>query len=175
MLNKNDRTLNTSLWSSAGDLQNYIGELGMKVAVYEDAFESLDLIKFSAGMRDLILQQDPPHQYGTLVSILNLLVALEVIIQQADLGETGCLWARCNVWMVVKRLEVHPWAWPRRPAPKVIQSGLIRVSRKQRFYDLIRAGVQFKNIDRQSCYNYGDSLLTNKHSSSPLTGRKLES
>lgn len=97
MLNKNDRTLNTSLWSSTGDLQNYIGELGMKVAVYEDAFESLDLIKFSAGMRDLILQQDTPHQYGTLVSILNLLVALEVIIQQTDLGETGCLWARCNV------------------------------------------------------------------------------
>ncbi len=63
----------------------------MKEAIYEDAFESLDLMKFLAGMRDLILQQDPPHQYGTLVSILNPLVASEAIIQQAahlvvDLG-----------------------------------------------------------------------------------------
>lgn len=69
MLNKNDRTLNTSLWSSTEDLQKCTGVLGMKVAIYEDAFESLDLIKFSAGMRDFILQQDPPHQYGTLLSV----------------------------------------------------------------------------------------------------------
>ena len=52
------------------DLQNYIWELGMKEAICENAFESLDLIKFSAEMRDLILQQAPRHQYGTLVSIL---------------------------------------------------------------------------------------------------------
>ena len=51
------------------------------------------MVKFSAGMRDLILQQAPPHLYGTLVSILNPLVASEAVVQQAaqlvaDLGET---------------------------------------------------------------------------------------
>lgn len=58
-----------------GDLQNYIRELGMK-EICEDAFESLDVMKFSAGMRDLILQQAPTHQYGSLVSILNPLRGL---------------------------------------------------------------------------------------------------
>jgi len=53
---------------------------------------------FSAGMWNLpaicgIIQQTPPHRCGTLVSILNPLVALEAIIQQAaqlvaDLEET---------------------------------------------------------------------------------------
>jgi len=64
----------------------------MKEVIYDDAFESPDLVKFSAGMRDLIVQA-PLHQYGTLVSILNPLVASEAIIQQAvqlvaDPGET---------------------------------------------------------------------------------------
>ena len=53
------------------DLQTYIHELGMKAAIYEETFESLGLAKFSAGMRDLILQQAPSHLHGTLVSILN--------------------------------------------------------------------------------------------------------
>ncbi len=48
------------------DLQTYICELGMEEATYEEAFESLDLVKFSAGMRDLILQLAPSFQYGTL-------------------------------------------------------------------------------------------------------------
>ena len=74
------------------ELQNYIRELGVKEAIDDDAFESPDLVEFSAGMRDLVLQA-PPHQYDTLVSILNPLVDLEVIIWQgaqlvADLEET---------------------------------------------------------------------------------------
>ena len=82
--------------------QNYIRELGMKEAIYEEDFESPDMMKFSAGMRDLILQQAPPHQYRTLISILNPLVASEAIIQQAtqlvaDPGETEHLQARHNV------------------------------------------------------------------------------
>lgn len=94
--------LNTGSSTSMGDLQNYIRELGMKEAVCEDAFESLDVMKFSAGIRDLILQQAPAHQYGTSVYILNPLVASEAIIQQAirlvaDLGETEHRWARQNV------------------------------------------------------------------------------
>jgi len=45
-------------------------------------------------MSDLILQQAPSHLYGTLVSILNPLVALESVVQQAaqlvaNLGETA--------------------------------------------------------------------------------------
>ena len=84
----------------------------MKEAICENAFESLDLIKFSAEMRDLILQQAPPHQYGTLVSILNPLLASEAIIQQAtqlvvDLGEKECLLARHNLQMVVQKSEVQ--------------------------------------------------------------------
>ena len=85
----------------------------MKEAIYEENFESPDMIKFSAGMRDLILQQAPPHQYGTLVSILNPLVASETIIQQAaqlvaDLGETYHLRARRNVQMVVEKSDIYP-------------------------------------------------------------------
>lgn len=149
--NKTDIPLNTGLWSSMEDLQNYIRELGMKEAIYEDNFESPDMIKFSAGMRDLILQQAPPHQYGTLVSILNPLVASEAVIQQAaqlvaDLGETERLRARRNVRMVVEKSDIRPPPRPRRPAPNVIQSGPIRVTRKQMFTDLIRAGVQFQKI-----------------------------
>lgn len=71
----------------------------MKVEIYKNDFESPDLIKFSAGIRDIILQQALPHQYSILVTILNPLVALEAIIQQAtqlvtDLGEPR---TRCNV------------------------------------------------------------------------------
>ena len=142
------------LLQAAHRMQNYIRELGMKEAIYEDDFESPDLNKFSAGMRDLILQQAPPHQYGTLVSRLNPLVASEAIIQQAaqlvaDLAETEHLRARRNLQMVVEKSEIHPPPRPRRPAPKVIQSGPIRVSRKQMFNDQIRVGVQFQKIDGQ--------------------------
>lgn len=94
------------------DLQKCIRELGIEEAIYKDAFESLDLMKFSEGIRNLILQQAPPYQYSTYVSILNPLVALEVIAQQAtqlvgDVRETGHLWARCNVRIMLERSEVH--------------------------------------------------------------------
>lgn len=84
----------------------------MKEAGCEDAFENPDTMKFSAGMRSLILQQAPAHQYGILVSILNSLVASEAIIQQAtqlvvDLGEKECLLARHNLQMVVQKSEVQ--------------------------------------------------------------------
>ena len=110
--NKSDIPLNTGLWPSMEVSQNYIRELGMKEAIYEEDFESPDMMKFSAGMRDLILQQAPPHQYGTLVSILNPLVASEAIIQQAaqlvtDLGETERLRARRNVRMAVEKSDIH--------------------------------------------------------------------
>lgn len=70
-----------------------ISELGMKEAIYDDAFESPDLLKLSARVRDLIFQQAPSHQHGTLVSIPNTSVASKPLIQQAaqlvaDLGVT---------------------------------------------------------------------------------------
>jgi len=49
--------LHTGLWSSLEDLQTYIHELGLREAIYEETFESLDLAKFSAAIRDLIFQQ----------------------------------------------------------------------------------------------------------------------
>ena len=75
------------------DLQNYICEKSIREAIYEDSFEGPGMVKFSAGMRDLILQQAPSHLYGPLVSILNPLVASEAVVQQAaqlvaNLGET---------------------------------------------------------------------------------------
>ena len=100
--NKSDIPIDTVLWTSVHEeLQNYIRELVIKEAIYDDAFETPDLFKFLAGMKDLILQQAPPHQYGTLVSILNPLVDLEVIIWQgarlvADLGKTENPQNRCN-------------------------------------------------------------------------------
>ena len=64
-------------------LQNFIRELGIREAIYEDSFESPDIVRFTAGMRDLILKQAPSHLYGTIVSILNPLVASEAVVQQA--------------------------------------------------------------------------------------------
>ena len=58
--NKSDVLINTVLWTSMEDLQNYIRELRMKAAIYDDAFESPDLVKFSVRMRDLIVHQAPP-------------------------------------------------------------------------------------------------------------------
>lgn len=90
---QSDVLINTGLRTSTEELQNYVRELGMKEAIYDYSFESPDLIKFSAGMRNLVLQEAPLHQYGTLVPILNPSVASEAIIQQAaqlvsSLGET---------------------------------------------------------------------------------------
>ena len=92
--NKSDIPLHTGLWSSMEDLQNCIRELGIREAIYEDTFGSPDTVRFSAGMRDLILQQASSHLYGTLVSIGSPLVASESVVQQAvelvaDLGETA--------------------------------------------------------------------------------------
>jgi len=149
--NKSDIPLNSGLWSTMEDLQNYICELGIREAIYEDSFEGPDMVKFSAGMRDLILQQAPPHLYGTLVSILNPLVASEAVVQQAaqlvaDLGETERLRTRHNIW-VVEEAEVLPVT--KKPITGHPQSGPIRVSQKQMFNDLIQAGVQFAQIDCQ--------------------------
>ena len=55
--NQSDIPLHTGMWSSMENLQNYICELGVREAIYEDAFDGPDLVKFSAGMGDLILQQ----------------------------------------------------------------------------------------------------------------------
>jgi len=77
---KIDIPLHTGLWSSMEDLQNYMCELGIRERIYEDTFESLDMVRFSVGMRDLILQRASSHPYGTLVSILNPLVASESVV-----------------------------------------------------------------------------------------------
>ena len=135
------------------DLQNYTRDLGMREAIYEDSYDSADMIKFSAGMQDLILQQAPSHLYGTLVSILNPLVTSEAVVQQAaqiaaDLLETERLRTRCNIRML-EEAEVLPVTKTKMPAIRAPRSGPIRVSQKQRFNDLIRAGVQFAKIDCQ--------------------------
>lgn len=123
-------------------MENYIRELDMKEAIYEDTFESPYLVKFSAGMRDFILQQVIPHQYSILASILNSLAASEAIVQQAaqvvaDLEETEHLRDRCHI-RVVERSEIYPQSF-RKPDPKVIQMGLISISRTQVFNNLIGA------------------------------------
>ena len=69
--NKSDIPLHTGMWSSMKEDQNYIRELGIREAIYEDTFDGPVMVKFSAGMRELILQQAPSHLYCTLVSILN--------------------------------------------------------------------------------------------------------
>lgn len=58
---------------------------------------------------------------------------------------------------------------------KVIQSGLIRLSRKQMFNDLIRAGVQFKKIDEQPNYFLLQLWKQLPDSNPPLKGKKLVS
>ena len=123
------------------DLQNYICELGIREVIYKDSFESPDMVRFSAGMRDLILQQAPSHLYRTLVSILNPLVASESVVQQAvqlvaDLGETQCLQTRCNI-RAVEEAEVLPVIKTKKPVIRNPQSGPIQVLRKQTFNELI--------------------------------------
>lgn len=54
--NKSSAPVKTRLWTSMEENQNYIIELGMKEAIHGDAFESPDLVSFSAWMEDLILQ-----------------------------------------------------------------------------------------------------------------------
>ena len=151
--NKSDIPLYAGIWSSMEDLQNYIRELCIREAIYEDTFYSLDVVKFSVGMRDLILQQAPFHLYDALVSILNPLVASEAAVQQAaqlvaDLEETERLRTRCNI-QTLEEAEVLPVIKTKRLATQAPQSGPIRVSQKQMFNDLIWAGVQFATIDCQ--------------------------
>lgn len=59
--------------ASSEDLQIYICELVTRDAVHKEMFESPDLAKLSARVRDLILQPAPSHFYGrdALVSVLN--------------------------------------------------------------------------------------------------------
>ena len=130
--NKTDIPLNIGLWSSMEDLQNYTRDLGMREAIYEDSYDSADMIKFSAGMQDLILQQAPSHLYGILVSILNTLVTSEAVVQQAaqivaDLGETEHLHTRRNI-QVVEAAEVLPVVKTKRSLVRNPQSGPVRVS-----------------------------------------------
>lgn len=103
--------------------------MGIKEVIYDDTFESPDLIQFPAGMWSLKLQRAPPHQYGTLVSILYPLVALEAIIQQvtqlvADLRETERLQTRHNN-DTLEGAEVLPITKTRRPTPQTSQSASI--------------------------------------------------
>jgi len=119
--NKSDIPLHTGLWSPMVDLQNYIRELGIREAIYEDTFENPDLVKFSAGMGDLIQQQAPSHLHGTLVSILNPLIASESVVQQASqvvahLGETELLWTKHSI-RTSEEAEVLPVTKTRRPTP----------------------------------------------------------
>lgn len=119
--NKSGIPLHTRLWSSKEDLQNYIHELGIEEVIYEEKFESPDMVRFSAGMRDLILQQAPSHLYGTIVSILNPLIASESVVQQASqvvahLGETELLWTKHSI-RTSEEAEVLPVTKTRRPTP----------------------------------------------------------
>jgi len=58
---RSDMLINSNLWTSMEELQNYIRVIGMKEVICDDAFRSLDLAKFSAEMRGLILQQSPSY------------------------------------------------------------------------------------------------------------------
>jgi len=104
--NKSDIPLNTGLWSSMEDLQNYIRELGVRQVIYEDSFESPDTVRFLAGMRDLILQQAPSHLYGTLVSILNPLVNIQS--WEEWLAHQKAVLSFRRTWTGFQYLP-HPW------------------------------------------------------------------
>lgn len=100
--NKSELLINTGLRSSMEQLHNHPRESGMKEATHDDAFESPDLVKFSAAMRELTFQQAPPHQDGTPVAIPKPFVTSEAIIQQAaqllaGLGQAERLRTRCNI------------------------------------------------------------------------------
>lgn len=88
-------------------------------------------------------------------------------------------WARHNVWKVLEMLEVHLQPRSGRLALKVIQSGPIRVSRIQILNDLIRAGFQFKKMDRQPnqvllqlLLLLGRQLTNEQRSQSSLKGKE---
>lgn len=71
------------------------------------------MVKYTVGMRDSILQQALPHHCGTLVEILNTLVASKAIIQQAtqlvtELRETECLRLKHNI-QAIQEKEYYSW------------------------------------------------------------------
>lgn len=91
--NKLDLPIHSGLWNAIALLQDYILDICIRESTYEDTFESLDLVKFTVAMRDPILQEASSHHYGSLVAILNPLVAPKAVIQHAaqlvaDLSET---------------------------------------------------------------------------------------
>lgn len=118
-LNNINIPTNTGWWTLMEELYYYIREVGMKETICDDTFKSADLVKFSTGVRDLILQEIPPHQYTTSVSILNPLVVLLVTAQQtiqlvANLGEIKCLRTRLSI-RTAEGAEVFPITKTRKP------------------------------------------------------------
>lgn len=49
---KLDIPTHSGMWNSMEFLQNYIRELSVRDATFEDAFESPDLVKFTVGLRN---------------------------------------------------------------------------------------------------------------------------
>lgn len=85
-------------------IYRHIRGLGMEGIIYKEDFESHILIIYTAGIRYLILQQPPSHQYGTLIAIWNSLVAGDATAQiVSQLGEKECLRARQNLHPIETR------------------------------------------------------------------------
>lgn len=49
------------------ELQVFLREMRMWQAIYVKLFEGLNVVPFTAGMRDHIIQTAPPAYYGTLL------------------------------------------------------------------------------------------------------------
>lgn len=118
-LNNINIPTNTGWWTLMEELYYYIREVGMKETICDDTFKSADLVKFSTGVRDLILQEIPPHQYTTSVSILNPLVVFLVTAEQtiqlvANLGEIKYLRTRLSI-RTAEGAEVFPITKTRKP------------------------------------------------------------
>lgn len=118
-LNNINIPTNTGWWTLMEELYYYTREVGMKETICDDTFKSADLVKFSTGVRDLILQEIPPHQYTTSVSILNPLVVFLVTAEQtiqlvANLGEIKYLRTRLSI-RTAEGAEVFPITKTRKP------------------------------------------------------------
>lgn len=62
---KSDVLINAGLWTSMEELQIYIRELGKKEAIYDDAFQSPDLVKFDGDEGPHIRTSSSPPVWHT--------------------------------------------------------------------------------------------------------------
>ncbi|KAF6278118.1 hypothetical protein mRhiFer1_009402 [Rhinolophus ferrumequinum] len=136
-----------SQWQSYTELIQIIHEMGMRHAIFNPNMQGPDDELFTASMRDLVLDTAPASAFGSLVAILTPYVGRrihEVTTAMATLEDVESRRRR------KLRQEVHPVeTWKPKSKVKGQDHGPQRVTRPQMWCDLLAAGVDREETDRQ--------------------------